>query len=195
MIQTMLSLHSTSPGRWLKQVDEHLAEVLIDHAHCEKKAAGTAMNLLFAYVDNDELCREMTTIVNEELEHFHMVIEILKRRGIAFRRLKPSQYGRRLNDLVRKQEPERAIDRLLVAGLIEARSCERFGLLRENLADKELAAFYDSLFESEARHHTTYIRLAKMFGDDETVRARLYELAEAEAQIITEGEELPRMHS
>lgn len=191
----MLSLHSTSPQRWLKQVNENLAEVLIDHAHCEKKAAGTAMNLLFAYVDNQELCREMTTIVNEELEHFHMVIDILKQRGIAFRRLKPSQYGRRLNDLVRKQEPDRAIDRLLVAGLIEARSCERFGLLRENLADKELAGFYDGLFESEARHHTTYVRLAKMFGDDETVRARLSELADEEAKIIAEGEDLPRVHS
>ncbi|MEO8496571.1 MAG: tRNA-(ms[2]io[6]A)-hydroxylase [Planctomycetota bacterium] len=160
----MLSLRSTSPDRWLKQVDENLAEVLIDHAHCEKKAAGTAMNLLFAYVDNEELCREMTAIVNEELEHFHMVIDLLKQRGIEFRRLKPSQYGRRLNDLVRKQEPERAMDRLLVAGLIEARSCERFGLLREHLADQELANFYDSLFESEARHHATYLRLAKMFG-------------------------------
>ncbi len=191
----MLNLHSTSPQRWLKQVDENLAEVLIDHAHCEKKAAGTAMNLLFAYVDNEELCREMTTIVNEELEHFHMVIEILKQRGIEFRRLKPSQYGRRLNDLVSKQEPQRAIDRLLVAGLIEARSCERFGLLRDNLADKELAAFYDGLFESEARHHTTYIRLAKMFGPDESVRARLAELADEEAKIIAEGEELARVHS
>ena len=191
----MLNLHSTSPDRWLKQVDENLAEVLIDHAHCEKKAAGTAMNLLFAYVDNEELCREMTAIVNEELEHFHMVIEILKQRGIEFRRLKPSQYGRRLNDLVRKQEPQRAIDRLLVAGLIEARSCERFGLLRENLEDKELAQFYDSLFESEARHHTTYIRLAKMFGDDATIRARLSELAEEEAKIIAEGEDLARVHS
>jgi tRNA-(ms[2]io[6]A)-hydroxylase len=191
----MLNLHSTSPQRWLKQVDENLAEVLIDHAHCEKKAAGTAMNLLFAYVDNEELCREMTTIVNEELEHFHMVIEILKQRGIEFRRLKPSQYGRRLNDLVSKQEPQRAIDRLLVAGLIEARSCERFGLLRDNLADKELAAFYDGLFESEARHHTTYIRLAKMFGSDESVRARLAELADEEAKIIAEGEELARVHS
>jgi tRNA-(ms[2]io[6]A)-hydroxylase len=191
----MLNLHSTSPQRWLKQVDENLAEVLIDHAHCEKKAAGTAMNLLFAYVDNEELCREMTTIVNEELEHFHMVVEILKQRGIEFRRLKPSQYGRRLNDLVSKQEPQRAIDRLLVAGLIEARSCERFGLLRDNLADKELAAFYDGLFESEARHHTTYIRLAKMFGPDESVRARLAELADEEAKIIAEGEELARVHS
>ena len=88
-------------------MDENLAEVLIDHAHCEKKAAGTAMNLLFAYVDNEELCREMTVIVHEELEHFHMVRDILKQRGIEFRRLKPSQYGRRLNDLVRKQEPQR----------------------------------------------------------------------------------------
>ncbi len=195
MIQTMLNLHSTSPDRWLKQVDENLAEVLIDHAHCEKKAAGTAMNLLFAYVDNEELCREMTVIVSEELEHFHMVIALLKQRGIEFRRLKPSQYGRRLNDLVRKQEPDRAVDRLLVAGLIEARSCERFGLLREHLADRELADFYDSLFESEARHHTTYIRLAKMFGSDEAVRARLAELADQEAKIIAEGEDLPRVHS
>ncbi len=195
MIQTMLNLHSTSPDRWLKQVDENLAEVLIDHAHCEKKAAGTAMNLLFAYVDNEELCREMTVIVSEELEHFHMVIALLKQRGIEFRRLKPSQYGRRLNDLVRKQEPDRAVDRLLVAGLIEARSCERFGLLREHLPDRELADFYDSLFESEARHHTTYIRLAKMFGSDEAVRVRLAELADEEAKIIAEGEDLPRVHS
>jgi tRNA-(ms[2]io[6]A)-hydroxylase len=124
-----------------------------------------------------------------------MVIELLKQRDIEFRRLKPSQYGRRLNDLVRKQEPQRAIDRLLVAGLIEARSCERFALLREHLADKKLAYFYGSLFESEARHHTTYIRLARMFGSDEAVRVRLAELAEEEAKIISEGEELPRVHS
>lgn len=191
----MLSLRSTSPQRWLRQVDDNLAEILIDHAHCEKKAAGTAMNLLFAYVDNDELTREMTTIINEELEHFHMVTDLLKQRGIEFCRLKPSQYGRRLNDLVRKQEPHRAVDRLLVAGLIEARSCERFGLLRDHLEDKELANFYDNLFESEARHHTVYIRLAKMIGDEESVRARLVELAYEEAKIIADGEDLPRVHS
>jgi tRNA-(ms[2]io[6]A)-hydroxylase len=103
-----------------------LDEILIDHAHCGKKAAGTAMNLLFAYVENQDLCREMTEIVNEELEHFHLVLDILNRRQIPFRRLKPSTYGRQLNDLVRKNEPHKAIDRLLVACLIEARSCERF---------------------------------------------------------------------
>ena len=109
-------------ARWLAQVDAHLDEILIDHAHCEKKAAGTALNLIFAYVEDQELCREMAFIVNEELEHFQMVLDLLNRRGIRFRRLKPSSYGRELNDLVRKQEPQRAVDRLLVAGLIEARS-------------------------------------------------------------------------
>ena len=191
----MLSLHSTSSERWLAQVNNHLDLVLIDHAHCEKKAAGTALNLIFAYVENEELCREMTLIVNEELEHFHLVLDLLRARGIAFRRLKPSNYGRQLNDLVRKNEPARGLDRLLVAGLIEARSCERFGLLRGHLADCELAGFYDSLFESEARHHSTYVRLAHHFGSTEQVRCRLQELADAEAAIIAAGDTLPRMHS
>lgn len=191
----MLHLQSTTDARWLRQVDDHLDEVLIDHAHCEKKAAGTALNLIFHYVEDVELCREMTEIVNEELEHFHLVIDLLARRGVRFRRLKPSQYGRKLNDLVRKQEPQRAVDRLLVAGIIEARSCERFQALSEHVEDEELAAFYRSLFESEARHHATYTRLAMHFAPEKEVMRRLDELAVAEAAIMAEGEELPRMHS
>lgn len=191
----MLNLKSASSGRWLDQVRGHLDELLIDHAHCEKKAAGTAMNLLFAYVDHVELCRAMTEIVQEELAHFHLVLDILARRQIRFRRLSPSSYGRKLNDLVRKQEPQRAVDRLLVAGLIEARSCERFGLLAKELADRELAEFFDSLFESEARHHSTYVRLAKEFAGDDEVHQRLEELSSAEAAIIAEGDPVPRMHS
>jgi tRNA 2-(methylsulfanyl)-N6-isopentenyladenosine37 hydroxylase len=96
---------------------------------------------------------------------------------------------------VRKSEPARAIDRMLVAGLIEARSCERFALLREHVSDKRLAEFYGSLFESEARHHSTYVQLARHFGDEATVRGRLEELAEAEGAIIRHGDPLPRMHS
>jgi len=191
----MLSLHSTSSDRWLAQVREHLDEVLIDHAHCEKKAAGTAMNLIFYYVENEELCRAMTTIVSEELSHMQMVFDLLRRRGIPFRRIKPSNYGGQLHELIRKNDPQRAIDRLLISALIEARSCERFGLLREHLPDRELAAFYDSLFESEARHHSTYVQLAKMYGDETEVKCRLDELAAAEARIIATGDELPRMHS
>jgi tRNA 2-(methylsulfanyl)-N6-isopentenyladenosine37 hydroxylase len=191
----MLHLQSPTDASWLAQVDAHLDEVLIDHAHCEKKAAGTALNLIFHYVEDRELCREMTEIVAEELEHFHMVLDLLERRGIRFRRLKPSQYGRKLNDLVRKQEPQRAVDRLLVAGLIEARSCERFQALAEHVQDEELAEFYRSLFESEARHHSTYTRLAKHFAPEAEVNPRLEELYAAEAEIMAEREPLPRMHS
>ena len=191
----MLHLQSATHERWLRQVDARLDEVLIDHAHCEKKAAGTALNLIFHYVEDRALCREMTEIVAEELEHFHLVRDLLERRGIRFRRLKPSQYGRKLNDLVRKQEPLRAVDRLLVAGLIEARSCERFQALAEHVDDAELAAFYRSLFEAEARHHATYTRLAMHFAPEKEVMQRLDELAIAEAAIIAEGEALARMHS
>jgi tRNA-(ms[2]io[6]A)-hydroxylase len=191
----MLHLKCETPARWLAQVDADLESILIDHAHCEKKAAGTALNLIFAYVEDAELCRAMTDIVNEELEHFHMVLDLLSRRGVRFRRLKPSTYGRELNDLVRKQEPQRAVDRLLVAALIEARSCERFHVLAEHVKDAELAEFYRSLFESEARHHTTYTRLAKHYAPEAEVMSRLDELAALEAAIITRGEELPRMHS
>ena len=191
----MLSLQSASAARWFAQVDTSLDEILIDHAHCEKKAAGVAMNLLFSYVDNVALARAMTEIVNEELEHFRLVLDLLERRGIPFRKLSPSSYGQRLHELIRKDEPARAVDRLLVAGLIEARSCERFSLLADHVADQELRDFYRGLFESEARHHSTYVRLACDFAAEDAVRERLHWLAAAEAAIIATGDPLPRMHS
>jgi tRNA-(ms[2]io[6]A)-hydroxylase len=191
----MLSLQSETGERWLRQVDGNLNEILIDHAHCERKAAATAMNLLTAYVEDEELCREMTVIVNEELEHFQMVIDLLKKRDIPFRRQKPSNYGKQLHQHVRKHEPDRAVDRLLVAGLIEARSCERFDKLRKHVKDGELADFYEGLFESEARHHSVYVRLARKFADESAVRNRLAELGELEAEIIQRGDTIPRMHS
>jgi tRNA-(ms[2]io[6]A)-hydroxylase len=165
----MLGLKSATDPGWLRHVDTDLESILIDHAHCEKKAAGTAMNLMFAYgTRGPELCRELSEIVVEELEHFRQVLDILDERGIRFTSQKPGPYGRLLADLVRKGEPLRAIDRLLVAGLIEARSCERFSLLRDHVADRQLAEFYGSLFESEARHHGTYVRLARQFGTEES---------------------------
>ena len=191
----MLSLQSTTSRRWLDQVDQHLDQILIDHAHCEKKAAGCAMNLIFAYVENQALCHEMTEIVNEELEHFEMVLDLLRKKGIVFKRIKPSNYGQQLNALVRKQEPQRAVDRLLIAGLIEARSCERFDLLSKHVEDPELAKFYGDLFESEARHHATYVKMATHFAAESEVKQRLRQLAEEEARIINQGDVLPRMHS
>ncbi len=192
---TMLHLHSNSSPQWLTQVDQALEEILIDHAHCEYKAALTAMNLMGAYVENRDLCAEMTRIVEEELEHFHSVVELLESRGITLRRQRPGHYAKELRALVRPQEPERAVDRLLIASLIEARSCERFHMLAGHVQDAELAKFYRSLFESEARHHTTYVRLAGQFADDPAVRSRLQELSAAEAEILARGNRLPRMHS
>ncbi|MGZ0172433.1 MAG: tRNA isopentenyl-2-thiomethyl-A-37 hydroxylase MiaE [Planctomycetales bacterium] len=191
----MLHLHSASSERWLTQVDRNLKDILIDHAHCEQKAAATAMNLMFDYVENEDLCREMTEIVTEELEHFHLVIDLIKKRNIRFYRMKPGTYGRKLKELARRQEPHKAVDHLLIAALIEARSCERFVLLRDHLDDPELSDFYGSLYESEARHHSIYVRLAKHYATEDEVDARLEELAAAEAAIIEEGCELPRVHS
>ncbi len=195
----MLHLRSASATRWLAQVDSGLEEILIDHAHCERKAATTALNLMNSYSDDLLLGREMSRIVEEELEHYWLVIGLLQRRAIRFCRLAPGPYGRQLNALVRSGEPARGVDRLLIAGLIEARSCERFSLLRDSLAgkDDELAEFYGGLFESEARHHATYIRLAENFtgGDRKVVRDRLDQLSAAESEIIAQGCPLPRMHS
>lgn len=191
----MLHLQFESTARWLSQVDAHLDEILIDHAHCERKAASVALGLMNAYSDDRQLAKEMSQIVVEELEHYHMVLDLLDARGIRFRRLQSGPYGRRLNALVRSAEPQRAVDRLLVAGMIEARSCERFDLLRRHTSDPVLADFYGGLFESEARHHTTYLRLAENFAPRDEVRQRLGELSRDESEIIAEGSPLPRMHS
>ena len=191
----MLNLQVETPDRWLNQVDEDLDQVLLAHAHCELSAARTALNLMVAYVLYEPLTVEMTRIINEELDHFHQVLEQLNRLDIDFKRQQPGHYGKRLNALVRSEEPMRGVDRLLVAALIEARSCERFCLLRDHVRDPELADFYGSLFESEAGHYATYVQLAKDFMPSDEVDQRLDELASEEAQIILEGYSLARMHS
>ena len=191
----MLNLQVEPADRWLNQVDEDLDQVLLDHAHCELSAARTALNLMVAYVLYEPLTVEMTRIINEELDHFHQVLEQLNRLDIDFKRQQSGHYGKRLNALVRSEEPMRGVDRLLIAALIEARSCERFCLLRDHVRDPELADFYGSLFESEAGHYATYVQLAKDFMPSDVVDQRLDELASEEAQIILEGYSRARMHS
>ncbi len=191
----MLNLQSETPRAWIDRIEPHLDVVLIDHAHCEKKAAGVAMNLIFSYVEQVAFVAPLTEIVNEELDHFRQVLDVLADRGVTFRRQAPSSYGRRLADLARKHEPAKVIDRCLIAALIEARSCERFALLRDHLSDRSLANFYGELFESEARHYATYVRFARQFGSAQEVDARLQELAAEEALIIAQGDPFPRMHS
>ena len=125
-------LAAPSSAAWLEAAIARPDLVLIDHAHCERKAASIAMNLISAYTENRQLCLEMKRIVEEELEHFEMVLCLLDQREIKFRRIPSGPYGRSLNQLIRVSEPDRAVDRLLVASLIEARSCERFSLLSKH---------------------------------------------------------------
>lgn len=191
----MLSLKSETPPSWVTRIEPDFDEVLIDHAHCEKKAAGAALNMVFAYVEHPQFVVPLTKIVEEELQHFRQVVEILEARDVKLVGQRQSSYGRRLHDLIRTDAVGKAVDRCCVSALIEARSCERFTLLRDHLTDRELAGFYGSLLESEARHHGIYVRLAETFAPRDVIRRRLDELAEAEAAIIAEGDPLPRLHS
>ncbi|RME21086.1 MAG: tRNA-(ms[2]io[6]A)-hydroxylase [Deltaproteobacteria bacterium] len=189
-------LHLAAPTRpgWLPHALLYTEEILIDHAHCEKKAASTALNLIFRYVDQPDLVGTLSALAREELEHFERVLSWLSARGIALRRLRPAPYAARLHAAVRKPEPHRLLDTLLVCALIEARSCERMRLLADALPDPELAAAYRALLADEARHFTTYVDLARRrFGGDVT-DTRLAVLAEHEARCLAEPFAEPRLH-
>ncbi len=191
----MLRLARSTDPSWVQGIVERLDEVLVDHAHCEKKAASTAVNLIFRYQHDAGLMRPLSELAREELEHFEQVLTLLRERGIDFVPQHPSAYASGLHKAVRRGEPERLLDTLLCCALIEARSCERMKLLAEGLPDAELAAFYGTLLASEARHHAMYVDLAiERYGREVTL-ARLAELAALESEVI---EGLPvegRLHS
>ena len=193
----MLNLHAPTEPRWLAQALADLDAVLMDHAHCEKKAASTALTLLFKYPERAALLRPLSELAREELTHFELVLDHLSRRGLPFERLKPSPYAGRLMAVVRPDEPDRLVDTLLCCALIEARSCERMKLLAEHLParDPELALLYRGLLASEARHHTLFVDLARTVAPAEAVRARLAEIAIHEAEVLSVPFELARMHS
>ncbi len=191
----MLNLAAPTREDWLDEAAADMDTVLLDHAHCEKKAASTAMNLIFRYVEEPQLMAPLSALAREELAHFELLLKVLDRRGIPFRRIEPSPYAALLLKAVRKEEPLRLLDTLLCCSLIEARSCERMKLLAEHLTDPELAGLYRSLLASEARHHHGYVELAMdRFGRAET-RARLAELAAHEAAVLAEPGPALRMHS
>lgn len=149
-----------TPAAWVDNALADPATMLIDHAHCEKKAASTALSLMYRYVDNPDLLNRMSRLAREELRHFEQVLAIMKRRGIAYGHLTPSRYAAGLRQAVRPADPERLVDVLVVGAIIEARSCERFASLAPHL-DQELAGFYTGLLKSEARHYRDYITLAE----------------------------------
>lgn len=193
----MLRLTQATSPHWVTQACTHIEDLLIDHAHCEKKAASTAINLIFRYPEKQVLLQPLSELAREELEHFELVLEHLRKRGWEYKRFKPSAYAGRLMSKVRKEEPFKLLDTLICCALIEARSCERMKLLSEALLeqDMELAELYRSLLASEARHHSLYIDLASQLFDIEEVKERLQTLSKHESHILQEPQHELRMHS
>ena len=191
----MLNLASETDPAWAARVLGEMDEVLLDHAHCEKKAASTALSLLFKYADRQPLLATLSRLAREELGHFEEVLVALQARGVVFRHQEPSPYAAELLRAIRAHEPGRLVDTLLCAALIEARSCERMRLLAGALGDDALAALYRGLLAAEARHHQVYVELATTVAPDAEVRARLRELARHEAAVLGATTPMARLHA
>ena len=185
-----------TPDAWVAaalQPDQE-PTLLIDHANCEKKAAATALALMHRYTDNPLLLNKMSRLAREELRHFEQVIKIMAARDITYEPLSASRYAQGLHKGVRRQEPGRLIDTLIVGALIEARSCERFARLAPEL-DKELGDFYFSLLKSEARHYSDYLLLAESLVSDGDLADRLEYFRGLEAELVESEDTEFRFHS
>jgi tRNA-(ms[2]io[6]A)-hydroxylase len=191
----VLGLAAATDPAWAGRVLEEQAALLVDHAHCEKKAAGTALNLIFRYPQHGFLHAPLSRLAREELSHFEQVLRLLASRGLRFGAQRPSAYAGRLRRSIRSHEPARLLDTLLCCALIEARSCERFQLLSEATRDPELRSFYAGLLACEARHRGLYVALACELVPEAEGRARLAELAHEEARVLASVPPLPRMHA
>ena len=188
-------LSSETSDEWIKLAISNPLEILIDHAHCERKAAGFAIQLMFRYPSEQDLAEVLSPIAREELEHFEKIMYFLKDLGHGLRTLKPPPYGTELTKSIRKDEPNRMLDSFLIAGLIEARSHERLSLLALNSENESFKVLYQSLLESEARHFGIYWKLAKTkFSRNKTFK-RLEELSKIESDILSQTYYEPRIHS
>ncbi|WP_299975861.1 tRNA isopentenyl-2-thiomethyl-A-37 hydroxylase MiaE [uncultured Pseudoteredinibacter sp.] len=183
-----------TPDTWIEQALQQQDLMLIDHANCEKKAAGTAMNLMYRYVDDFELLNKMSRLAREELRHFEQVIAIMESRGIAYPQIQASRYAAELRKPIRTHEPGRLIDTLIVGAIIEARSCERFNKLAPFL-DEELKKFYFSLLKSEARHYQDYLGLAKKAAAGEPIDERVDIFLALDKELVESGDSEFRFHS
>jgi tRNA 2-(methylsulfanyl)-N6-isopentenyladenosine37 hydroxylase len=187
-VSSILELRvATRPG-WVDAVLADFDAFLIDHAACERKASATGMAFVVRYPDRVALLDPLIAFAREELDHFHRVYRLLEARGVALGPDVPDPYVRGLIARVRTGRDERLLDRLLVAGVVEARGCERFGMIAKALPAGELADFYADITRSEARHHGLFLRLARAYFDEASIDARLRELLDAEARIV---EQLP----
>lgn len=195
---SILRLQLPTDPRWANIVEENLEDILSDHAWCEQKAATNAIMLIINNAEKEDLVTEMTAISIEEMQHFQMVHDIIKARGYEFLRERKDDYVNELAKFMKQSsDGSRAcglIERLLFAAMIEARSCERFKVLSENLKDEELAEFYRDLMESEAAHYTTFINLARKYAGNIDVEKRWKAWLAFEAGVIAKYGEGVTVH-
>lgn len=182
-----------TPPEWIAVAIKEIPTLLIDHANCEKKAAATAMSMMYRYVDKPDLLEKMSQLAREELLHFEQVVGFLRKRNIPYPQLSPARYAQGLRDHIRQNEPEKLVDMMLIGAFVEARSCERFEALAPHL-DTDLKKFYLSLLRSEARHFTDYLALARQYAR-ESVEDRIAFFAAKEATLISSADPQFRFHS
>ncbi|MBL7887448.1 MAG: tRNA-(ms[2]io[6]A)-hydroxylase [Flavobacterium sp.] len=182
----MLGLKLKTDPRWANIAESNLEEILTDHCWCEQKAAANAMYIIINNSEKEELVTEMTKITIEEMQHFQMVHDIIKARGYEFGRERKDDYVNELVKFTKKggNRNDALIERLLFAAMIEARSCERFKVLSENIKDQELAKFYRELMISEASHYTTFLNFARKYTERVDVEKRWKEWLEYEGELI-----------
>ena len=183
-----------TPDAWISAAVGCLPVLMIDHANCEKKAAATAMSLMHRYTDNTALLNKMSRLAREELRHFEQVLKLMSQRGITYESVTASRYAQGLRDKVRKKDPHKLVDTLVVGALIEARSCERFAALAPHV-DSELGDFYVSLLKSESRHFMDYITVANSLEDRDVVEERLALFRSIERGLIESPDTEVRFHS
>ncbi len=182
----MLGLKLPTDPRWVNIVEKNIEEILTDHAYCEQKATSTAISLIVSFPEYTELVQEMTKLVKEEISHFKMVHDKILERGWILGRDRKDEYVIQLVTFFPKggSRTTQLVHRLLYAALIEARSCERFKLLSEELEDEELSKFYRDLMVSEANHYTMFLNFARQYGDRAEVDKKWQDLLTFEAEIM-----------
>jgi len=187
-------LKAATPRAWVDAALADLPTLLVDHANCEKKAASTAMALIFAYPEDRALSVALSRLAREELKHFEQVERLMKKLDVPYQRMKPGRYASELRKLVRNHEPKRKLDLMVVHALIEARSCERFRLLAKRLPE-QVRDLYEQLERSEARHFELYLGFAGREFEADEIAGRLEVIATREAELATGADHELRFHS
>ncbi len=180
----MLSLRVPTSQEWIDTVFSDFDSFLIEHAACERKASSTNLSFVVRYPDRKELIEPMIKMAREELEHFHLVYQVIEKRGLSLIPDTKDEYITFLLNCVRHGREERLLDRLLLSGVVEARGCERLGLIAKNIEEPELKELYQELTKCEARHHGQFIRLASNYFSEEVIQKRLDEFLDYEAEAI-----------